>query len=467
MAQKTENILAWEDDPGTPPSTLTPIVQPSPTFGVPPLKVGIAGPRPTQSGDQPGTPEFRYWNAAAALSRTSALWAPLMPEGASWHSTVGGVLTAVLDAGDDLNAFYDREHVTFFHHTVAGIKVYSGESPDVVCHETGHAVLDSLRPQLWDVASAEAAALHESFGDMSALLSALQLESIRVAVLVETGNDPARSSRVSRLAEQLGWAIRQIDPTAVDRDCLRNAANRFYYRDPVTLPSRAPATELSSEPHSFSRVFTGAFLKALAGIYQQQQNRDSSGLAEAAGIAARLLANAVVTAPVVPAYYAQVAAHMLAADQQLFSGEHGPALRSAFISTGILSTSAAAVVTSEAVAPHAAAMTDVTVGAEELLAASTIPGERYGVSEAFSVRAPAQTPRFAVLGAALDVGSVQSTDAEHVANSFVEDLFRQGRVHVPHEHRTDMAIVADGARTKTHEITRLGGGLTLVRRCFD
>jgi len=55
----------------------------------------------------------------------------------------------------------------------------SGESPDVVCHELGHALLDSFKPQLFDAASMEVAAFHESFGDMSALLSALQLPSVR------------------------------------------------------------------------------------------------------------------------------------------------------------------------------------------------------------------------------------------------------------------------------------------------
>ena len=65
------------------------------------------------------------------------------------------------------------------HGSAAGRTVFSGESPDVVCHELGHAILDSLKPQLFDAASMEVAAFHESFGDMSASLSALQLPSLR------------------------------------------------------------------------------------------------------------------------------------------------------------------------------------------------------------------------------------------------------------------------------------------------
>src|SRR5215468_2672754 len=111
--------------------------------------------------------------------------------------------------------------------TTAGRTVFSGESPDVVCHELGHALLDSFKPQLFDAASIEVAAFHESFGDMSAILSALQLPSVREGVLAETGGVLRRSSRLSRLAEQLGWAIRQSVPSAVEPDCLRNAVNTF------------------------------------------------------------------------------------------------------------------------------------------------------------------------------------------------------------------------------------------------
>jgi hypothetical protein len=101
---------------------------------------------------------------------------------------------------------------------------------------------------------------------MSALLSALQLPSLREGVLAETGGVLGRSSRLSRLAEQLAWAIRQSVPSAVEPDCPRNAVNTFFYRDPDTLPTTAPATSVSSEPHSFSRVFTGAFFEGLAGM---------------------------------------------------------------------------------------------------------------------------------------------------------------------------------------------------------
>jgi hypothetical protein len=48
---------------------------------------------------------------------------------------------------------------------------------------------------------------------------------MRAATIADTQGDLSRNSRLSRLVEQLGWAIRQTAPSAVDPDCLRKAAN--------------------------------------------------------------------------------------------------------------------------------------------------------------------------------------------------------------------------------------------------
>jgi hypothetical protein len=286
-------VRGWEDDPGAPEAGLKPISRPAPQLGSGPLPVAVAvhGRAPAAKLYSPGTAEFRYWAAGEALRRAADFWSSTAP-GLSWFSTVGDRLEAQLDVGEEFNAYYDRYGLRFFHGQADGKVVYSGESPDVVCHELGHAVLDALRPQLFDTAFIECGAFHESFGDMSAMLSALQLSPVRQEVLVETGGNLNRSSRLSRLAEQLGWAIRLVAPDAVDADCLRNAKNSFFYQPPENLPPDAPASALSSEPHSFSRVFTAAFLECLAGMFAVQSTQDEAALAQTAGDAARLLVEA-------------------------------------------------------------------------------------------------------------------------------------------------------------------------------
>ncbi len=459
-------VRAWEDDPGAPPTDRTPILRPLPDLAAPPLPVAIDGTAPAQGAYQPDTPEFRYWAAADALRRAADYWGSVLPAGTGWHATVGDRLTAELDAGDDLNAYYDRAGLKFFHHAVAAVTVYSGESPDVICHETGHAVLDAVRPELWDAASAEVAAFHESFGDMSALLSALQVDQLRVAVLAETGGRLTRSSRLSRLAEQLGWAIRQASPWAADPDCLRNAANRFFYRDPVTLAPSAPAAELSSEPHSFSRVFTGAFLRVLAGVFRAQPDHTDSGLGQAALDAGRLLHAGVAAAPVVPAYYAQVAAHVIAADAEEFDGRYRSALTSAFTRHGILSPAGATDLPTEAGGGGgSSARVRGKQPAEQPLDTIRVPGRAYGLTEELWVQAPTQTPRFRVAGASPATGSLVPGDAERAASSFVEDLFRLGRVALPEQRRRNLADPE--GRTATHRIARVDDRLVLGRLLFD
>ncbi|MFG2125411.1 hypothetical protein [Streptomyces sp. NPDC048710] len=465
-------VLVYEGDPGFPPLVNMPVPHPVPQLDTQPFPTAIAEATPQPDGAGPGTEAFRYWVAADALSRAARTWGPLVPTGTQWHPTVGRALNAHLDAGIDLNAFYDRKGLWFFRRTVLGVTVAACESSEVVEHETGHAILDALRPQLFNAASAEAAALHEAFGDISALLSSLGLESLRIAVLAETQGDLELSSRVSRMAEQLGWAIRQGHPNAVDPDCLRNMANSFFYRDPVELPPTGPANTLSSEPHSFSRVFSGAFLKIVAGIFRQQDLQDQAGLARSAEIAGQLLVDAVVAAPVVSAYYAQVAGHMIAADQRRNGGKYGQSLRSAFIRHGILSLEAAASVTEPEVARRSAQIAEAMPGGgdDEGLTAVTIQGAAYGVTLPLTLSAPAEERRFGIAGSDPAGGSLRPADPERVATSFLEDLFRQGRVHVPEEHRSAATFVDDRpSRLKTHEITRstTGEGLALIRRCFD
>jgi hypothetical protein len=272
-------IAIWEDEPfleavaGADPVPAEPITVEVPENGQPLLQTRIIDQKPDPGTFDPSTPEFRYWNAASALARAINFWGPLLPGGTKW-TTVQDPLHVQMDEGVDFNAFYSRDSgLNFFHGVVdkvdPHVTVFSGESPDVVCHELGHGILDAVKPELFDVASLEAGAFHEGFADCSSMLSALQLDSFRLFVLNQTGGRLNVNSRLSQLARQLGWAIRvEFDPTAVDNDCLRNASNRFFYQDPAGLPPDGPASQLTSEVHNFSRVFSGAFLDVLAGMFQ-------------------------------------------------------------------------------------------------------------------------------------------------------------------------------------------------------
>jgi hypothetical protein len=451
-------IAAWEDDPQS-VSHVEPITRPAPIVTQPRLGLSLVGPEPPARVYVRGTRGFRYWNAADALSRGVRYWGRILPTDARWHS--GRSLIVDLDAGVDLNAYYDRQELCFFHATVRGVAVHSGESPDVLCHELGHALLDAIRPQLWNAASIEVASFHESFGDVSAILSALELPSVRAMVLADTGGRVARASRVSRLAEQLGWAVRQSHPDAVDADCLRNAVNSFYYCQPESLPPMAPASALSSEPHSFSRVFTAAWLESLAEMLDRR-GATPAILAAVAADAGRLLVTAVRSARIASNYFAQVAAGLLAADAGLFDGTYRDGLRRAFVGRGILSMSSAEATLDAArarrAAPSRRSAALRTIGVP-------IDGRAYGLRvRRLLVEAPLGPARWSAASAAPDLGSLAAATPERASRAFVEDLLRRGRVDASALAPTRVAPGRSGRIT--HALVRKGRDVRLVRRLF-
>ncbi|GHP01049.1 hypothetical protein KSF_110960 [Reticulibacter mediterranei] len=467
----TTNVLAWEDDPGSPEGQApTPVSEPMPQLDTPPLAIEIVEEASDPSPD-PDTQGFRYWSAAVALRRAADYWSRIIGNTAKWEQEVGATLSVRLDAGVDLNAYYSREEhgLSFFHAKVGGRIIYSGSSPDVICHELGHAVLDGLRPQLYNAASDEIAAFHESFGDISAMLSALQLQTFREKVLVETDGDMHCSSRLSRLAEQLGWALRRRRPDSAYPDCLRNAVNSLFYLDPVTLPPRGPVFTLTSEPHSFSRVFTGAFYDVLAGMVSllspSPENTTEKQLLQVSEEIGRLLVKGVLAAPVVPDYYSQVAAHMIEADT---SGQYREVLINSFTRYGILSLESANMLVSGIRPQLAAAQPPSARETSEELPKIALQGADYGLrNQTLLVQIPRDVKRLPVTSAIPEPGAVLTPSGEKAAQSFVNDLFRRGRVEVMGQANGLLSMTGHTQRTKTHRLQQTSEGLELRRIMFD
>jgi hypothetical protein len=321
-------------------------------------------------------------------------------------------------------------------------------------------------------------------------------------VLTETHGQLNVTSQLSRLAEQLGWAIRQLAPTAVDPDCLRNAANRFFYRPPVQLPPQAPASQLSSEVHSFSRIFTGAFLDALAGMLKVLGPANDANLLAASGALGQLLVDGIHTAPITPTYFSQVASGMIQADQARNQGRYRTALSNAFVQHGILSLTSVAAL-AHAPVPHLAAVpvdlgtTAGMGGMGELSGRAngnrvllTYEGREddgyrrgpedapalpvYTVSTDFGmtllVHAPAEPERFGVTPAMLS-GSAAATPApEEAAHTFVEDLIQVGRIDlraVQGRMPAGLSTPSEDRARKTHVVRETPEGLILKRLHFD
>lgn len=464
LAMHDGGVNAWLDDP----ENGTTIQRPAPVLEDGNLSYQIPGKQVPLGFYSAGTANFRYWTAVEALRRGADFWQARIPD-LKWH--MGPKLTVVLDEGVDLNAYYDRTALKFFHGRSSEGVVYSGESPDILCHEMGHAILDALKPELWNVGSQEVAAFHESFGDMSAILSALQLPVMRAAVISETDGRINRNSRLSRMAEQLGQAIRENYPDAVDPDCLRNASNRFMYKAPMLLDASGPASVLTSEPHSFSRVFTGAFLDAIAGMLlataRDQAAPTDDELLEVSEQMGDILAAGVRDASVVSNFYSQVAGSMVQAAGRINAGYPRP-LKAAFVRRGILSLHSATSV--ETLGNAAKSMFGGGADAEPASrepARMAIDGKPYGLGDlALIVETPSQPRRFAASAAVNEFAPVQVPSSEVAARGFVEQLFKQGRVDLS-DAASEARRIDPLAGLKTHRLVKADGALRLERVLCD
>lgn len=249
----------------------------------------------------------------------------------NWPGTNNLVLFP--QAGNDLNAYYDRSAIRLFsgHNKHTKTTAHTCMSADVVSHELGHAVLDAIRPDMWSVATLEIMAFHESFGDMLAILTCLQHDEVINHILQETGGDLTKTNSVTHIAEEMGSAIYPQHP-----NFLRNAANDFVYVEPERLPVNGPDERLAQEPHNFSRVFTAAFWETLANIHARYAPSDSvTAVRTARDIMARLLLNALPMVALTPRLYKSLLKAMLVVDRNLHNGEVSDILQRVFAKRGI------------------------------------------------------------------------------------------------------------------------------------
>jgi hypothetical protein len=271
------------------------------------------------------------------------------------------------------------------------------------------------------------------------------------------------------MAQQLGKALHAINPHAAPPHCLRNAVNLFFYQDPMHLPPTAPESSLSSEPHSFSRVFTGAMVEAIGGMLRVHSSKPTEDdLLQVCQDATKLLVKASRTAALSAAFFSEVAAQVIWAEPAMFQGKYEDVLRSAFVRRGILSLEAARSLKAEALRaqnakPGAMTPDDMPRGRDMMMRASA-----FGMGEgALVVRTASFSRRGAIAPAALDAGSTPVPGVEQATHSFLETLFRRGRVDFTQAKQGITAVPHFRVRRKTHYIVEMNGQFHLRRRCFD
>jgi hypothetical protein len=206
-------------------------------------------------------------------------------------------------AGLDANAYYSRNDKAlrfFYFHPSDNQQdplIYTCRSFDIVAHETGHAVLDSLKPEY--ISSSwhpQTGGLHESFGDLTAIFTMLAQMDVCEAIIVESKADLHSKSFFPALAEEFGSALGR--PMG-----LRNADNDLKLSD------------VSTEVHDISKVFTGAIYDILADFFEKYQDPSLFDQAESLFRLGKYLTSLVIASiwqgPEANATYADIANKMI------------------------------------------------------------------------------------------------------------------------------------------------------------
>lgn len=279
----------------------------------------------------------------AATAKTIDAFSQAMGEPIRWAFN-GDKLQINPDAGEDFNAYYarDEESINFFHGTdpKTGETLMSGASGEVVSHEVGHAMLDAIRPGYFSSWTPDVGAFHESFGDMIGMMMAMKDDATVRRAAEQTAGDLKQPNCIAALGEQLGIGINNyVGQNATGGDYVRNAINGFTWQDPNDLPYSAPPDQLSSEVHSFSRLWTGAYYDLMAGI--QARNMASgmdaeSALRATADESLKMLANAMKDAPQGDFTFRDMANAWIAADQKYNNGANAELMTSVFTNRRII-----------------------------------------------------------------------------------------------------------------------------------
>ena len=194
-------------------------------------------------------PQFHQVNVWAivqsVLNMYEQTW--ILGRSAPW-AFEGNRLILVPHAGEKHNAFYDRNSkaIQFYYFHSNGKRVCTCLSHDIIAHETGHAILDGLRPLFIENSSIQTSAFHEFVADLTAIMAALLNNELRFQAVKDSGGDMTKDKIISGLAEEFGFY-------SYGRDYLRTAQN------PLTMND----VKDSHSQYDWSQVLTGAMFDIL------------------------------------------------------------------------------------------------------------------------------------------------------------------------------------------------------------
>jgi len=147
---------------------------------------------------------------------------------------------------------------------VPGATIFTCLSPDIVAHETTHAILDSIHPYLTKATNPDMLAFHEGFADIIALLQRFTFRSVvEEQIRNSRGDLLSPENMLGDLAIQFGQAVsnnrRALRSFLVEPD--GKGGNITVKPDPQKLHT-------VKDPHSRGAILVAAVFDAFARLYK-------------------------------------------------------------------------------------------------------------------------------------------------------------------------------------------------------
>jgi hypothetical protein len=215
-----------------------------------------------------------------ALGRT-IVWYPRIerPSGgqgrqsdAPWPRTYVGRLRIYPHALREANAYYDPDKTALLFgyftaaHQIRGANypgglVFTCLSPDIVAHETTHAILDSIHHRYIEDTNPDVAAFHEGFADIVALLQRFTFGELVEHQLYSSGGRLDRYTVLGELATQFGEALEG------NRGALRSMIGHWKDEEWVPLEPTPADYQSAFEAHDRGAVLVATAFDAFQRIY--------------------------------------------------------------------------------------------------------------------------------------------------------------------------------------------------------
>lgn len=237
-------------------------------------------------------------------------------------------------AGHDANAHYDRNSIKFFYFYNNQDLIFFSDSRSIVVHELAHAYLDSMKPDWWNTQALEVWALHESFGDIIALLQGLNYEKLIEFAIKETNGNLLNSNIITKIGCQISKFLHKQDPSR-SPNFLRDATEYFQYIEPEKLPKTGKHNQLIAESHSFSRVFTNCIWQIIVKIANSKTGNLIDNMKISRDIITGYLLKAIHLTPKCVRIYKALAQNIILVDQSL-GGKYYKIINDVFVKHKIL-----------------------------------------------------------------------------------------------------------------------------------